>query len=316
MLDETDHSGEDRPEDLTEADYQNCRLCPHECGVNRAAGQVGICRCTDRLLAARAALHMWEEPCISGKEGSGAVFFSGCTLGCVYCQNRAISRAETGREITEERLEEIFLELQSEGANNINLVTPGHFLPTIRTALIGAKRRGLHLPVLMNTGGYERPEVLRKMEGLIDIYLPDFKYMDPNLAARYSHCPDYPEKAAAAVDEMVSQCPAPEFDDRGMMTRGVIVRHLVLPGHTEDSREVIRYLHDRYGNSVYLSIMSQYTPMPGIENTFPELARKTTMREYNRVVDFAIDLGVENGFIQEGKTAEESFIPPFDETGL
>lgn len=293
-------------------------LCPRNCGARRNAGEIGVCGQTDRLKAARAALHFWEEPCISGKEGSGTVFFSGCSLHCVFCQNRDISDGTAGKFITAERLTEIFLELQEKGANNINLVTPGHFAPQIARALAGAKEQGLRLPVVCNTGSYEYVETLKGLEGLVDIYLPDFKYMDSTLGRRYSHAENYSEVAKAALAEMVRQTGAAVFekgDEDGLIKRGTIVRHLVLPGCTEDSKAVIKYLYETYGNTIYISIMNQFTPMSGLEK-YPEINRRVTKEEYEEVVDYAISLGVENGFIQEGETAEESFIPAFDGKGI
>lgn len=269
-------------------------------------------------MAARAALHMWEEPCISGEEGSGTVFFSGCSLGCVYCQNHEIAKGESGKKITAKRLAEIFLELEEKKANNINLVTAGHYLPMVIEALDQAKSRGLKIPVVYNSGGYEKAEMIRELEGYVDIYLPDMKYWSKELAQRYSRAADYPEVARRALAEMVRQVGEPLFDDRGMMKRGVIVRHLVLPGQVKDSKEVIRYLYETYKDFIYISIMNQYTPIRQAERLekFPELKRKITAGEYDEVVDYAIYLGVENGFIQEGETAEESFIPPFDNEGI
>lgn len=297
---------------------KGCRLCPRNCGVRRETGEIGVCGQTDRLKAARVALHYWEEPCISGKEGSGTVFFSGCNLHCVFCQNRSISDGSAGKYITTERLSEIFLELQEKGANNINLVTPGHFAVQIAEALTRAKKQGLHLPVVYNTGSYEYVETLRQMEGLVDIYLPDFKYMDTVLGLRYSHAADYSEVAKAAIAEMVRQTGATVFendDEDGLMKRGTVVRHLVLPGYVEDSKAVIRYLYETYGNRIYISIMNQFTPMPGLAG-YPEINRRVTAKEYGKVVDYALSIGVECGFIQEGETAEESFIPAFDGEGI
>lgn len=296
-------------------DYKNCRLCPRNCGVNRTE-QKGYCRETEQIYIARAALHMWEEPCISGTEGSGTVFFSGCSLGCVYCQNREISGGEAGKPVSVEHLSNIYLNLQQQGANNINLVTAGHYLPSIIESLRLAKQNGLNIPVVYNSSGYEKAENLEKLRGLADIFLPDFKYITPELAARYSRAADYPEVAKDAIAKMAELAGEPEFDERGMMKRGIIVRHLVLPGYVRESRKVIQYLHKTYGNRIFISIMNQYTPMPGIELRYPELGRKITEQEYDKVVNYAISIGVENGFIQEGETAEESFIPPFDETGV
>lgn len=300
-----------------EAMMKDCTLCPRNCHADRSAGLPGFCRSGGRVRAARAALHYWEEPCICGEEGSGAVFFSGCSLGCVYCQNRPVADGTVGKEITVERLAEIFLELQAQNARNINLVTASHFIPQTAEALVRARQNGLSVPVVYNTGGYEKAETLKLLEGLVDIYLPDFKYLDPELAAKYSFAPDYPETAKAALAEMVRQVGEPVFEDEGeeRMIRGVIVRHLVLPGLTEASKKVIRYLHETYGNRIYISILNQYTPMPGMEK-YPELNRKLTAEEYDAVVDDAVAVGVENGFIQEGGTASESFIPVFDITGI
>ncbi len=294
---------------------RSCHLCPRNCGVDRTSGQRGRCGMTDHIQAARAALHFWEEPCISGEEGSGAVFFSGCPLGCVYCQNHEIAAGEAGREISIGRLTDIFLELQDKKANNINLVTAGHFLPQVIMALEKARQQGLRIPVVYNSGGYEKKEAIRMLDGLVDIYLPDLKYVSSEISARYSAAPDYFDVASEAIAEMVRQTGGPVFDERGMMIRGVIVRHLQLPGCLADSKKVVKYLYETYGNQIYVSIMSQYTPLPQVSR-WPELNRKLTRREYDRLVDYALDLGLENGFIQEGETAEESFIPPFDCEGI
>lgn len=306
---------------LTEAKFQieeqmrDCTLCPRACHVNRLAGQTGFCGQTADLTAARAALHFWEEPCISGTEGSGTVFFSGCSLRCVFCQNHEIALGEKGRGISLDRLSDIFLELQEAGANNINLVTPTHFVPQIRYALLLARSKGLSLPVVYNSGGYEEVSALRMLDGLIDIYLPDFKYYSSELSAACSHAPDYFEKACAAVAEMHRQVGAPQFAaNKGLMTRGMIVRHLVLPGQTRDSKKILRYLHETYGNDIYVSIMNQYTPMPHV--TLLDLNRKVTTEEYDRVLKFAAAIGIGQGFVQEGGTADESFIPPFEYEGL
>lgn len=294
-----------------------CTLCPRECRVDRNAGKIGYCGQTARLIAARAALHFWEEPCLSGTNGSGAVFFSGCNLRCVYCQNHEIALGQAGREITPARLSDIFLELQEKQAHNINLVTPTHFIPQIVGALDSAKRRGLCVPVVYNTSAYEKPEILRFLEGLVDIYLPDFKYFDADLSERYSHAPDYFEVASGAVAEMVRQVGTPVFTDGedSLMTHGVIVRHLLLPGCEKDSRRILRYLHDTYKNDIYVSIMNQYTPLAQV-SSIPSLNRRISEKEYERIVDYAIRIGIENGFIQEGETASESFIPAFDCEGI
>lgn len=291
-----------------------CRLCPRGCGVDRDAGKRGYCKETSEIKVARAALHYWEEPCISGETGSGTVFFSGCPLQCVFCQNREIADDRVGKLISEERLAEIFLMLQEEGANNINLVTPTHYVPQIRGALRRAKSQGLRLPIVYNTGSYECVDTLRMMDGLVDIYLPDLKYADSRLSQRYSHAPDYFEVAARAIQEMVRQVGEPQFAET-LLRRGVIVRHLVLPGCTGDSKEVVRYLYETYGDRIYISIMNQFTSMKDL-SAYPELMRRVSETEYDEVVEYALSLGVENGFIQEGETAEESFIPPFDLSGV
>ena len=292
-----------------------CMLCPRECNANREHGENGICGVSGTgIMGARAALHMWEEPCISGEVGSGTVFFSGCPLRCVYCQNYALARAEQGEQITTERLADIFLELQGKGAANINLVTPTHYTPQIIEAIQMARGNGLRLPIVYNCSGYEKVETLRMLKGIVDIYLTDFKYMDAEPAKRYSKAPDYPEVAKRALAEMVRQCPEARFDEKGMMQQGVIVRHLLLPGHLKNAKNVVQYVYETYGDNLYLSLMNQYTPLPQVKG-FPEINRKVTEAEYEELVDYAIELGVENGFIQEGETAEASFIPSFDNEG-
>ena len=299
----------------TESFMKECRVCPRNCSVDRLSDQKGFCRAGAEIILARAALHMWEEPCISGKEGSGAIFFSGCSLGCKFCQNRQISRGQTGKKVTSDRLADIFLELQQQKANNINLVTAGHFLPQVAEAIEKSRNRGLQIPVVYNSSGYEKSEMLKLLEGLVDIYLPDFKYMDPELAEKYSYARDYPEVAREALKEMVRQTGTPEFDRQGIMKKGVIVRHLLLPGHVKDSRRVLEYLLSTYGKEIYISLMNQYTPMPAMKDD-PRLSRKVTDREYQRLIDYGIQLGLENGFIQEGETAKESFIPEFNGEGI
>lgn len=294
---------------------RDCTLCPRECHVDRTAGQVGYCGMPDEIYAARAALHMWEEPCISGREGSGTVFFSGCPLRCIYCQNREIALGKTGKPILPERLSDIFFELKEKGANNINLVTPTHYVHHIAAAVQMARGRGFDLPFVYNTGNYEKVQTLKMLEGYIDVYLPDCKYYSAELAMQYSNAPDYFEIAVRGIEEMLRQVGAPRFDGRGMMTKGVIVRHLLLPGHTRDSKNIIKRLYELFGDDIYISIMNQYTPMGALKN-HPRLCRAVTKREYDSVVDYAIELGVTNGFIQEEGTSKESFIPPFDYEGI
>ena len=294
--------------------YEHCTLCPRACGVNRTRGERGFCGADDKLKIARAALHFWEEPCLSGKRGSGTVFFSHCNLRCCYCQNREISSGGFGKEISTERLAEIFLSLQAQGAYNINLVTPTQYYPHIIQALRLAKKRGLSLPIVCNSGGYERVETLKELNGLIDIYLPDFKYYDERYALRYSAAPHYMEIAAAAVEEMLRQTGSPQFDSEGMMQKGVIVRHLALPGLSDDSKRVVKFLDRTFGNRIIMSLMSQYTPPKDI--AFPELFSPLARDDYDDLVEYAQLIGVENAYVQEEGCAEESFIPPFDLTGV
>ena len=295
---------------------RDCTLCPRRCHADRLHGQTGFCGQTAELRAARAALHFWEEPCISGNCGSGTVFFSGCSLQCIFCQNRSIALGKTGRSISPNRLCEIFLELQEKGAANINLVTAGHFLPQTAYSLELARAQGLTIPVVYNTGSYEEVDTLRMLEGLVDIYLPDLKYYSSELSAKFSKAPDYFEKASAAISEMVRQVGAPAFDlSSGLMQKGVIVRHLLLPGQAKDSKRILRYLHGTYKNDIYVSIMNQFTPL--IESALPEeLNRPITEVEYEKILSFAERIGIEQGFYQEGGTAKESFIPPFDLEGI
>lgn len=291
-----------------------CNLCPRECGARRKEGQTGYCLSDSRIFVARAALHMWEEPCISGEAGSGTVFFSGCNLRCVYCQNYQIAAGKRGRQVSVNELAEIFLDLQAKGAANINLVTPDHYMDKIAEAILAAKDGGLFLPVVYNGSGYEKREMIKNLAGIVDIFLTDFKYMDSALAEKYSKAPDYPAVAKEALEEMVRIAGDAVFDEKGMMQKGVIVRHLLLPGHKKNAKEVIRYLYETWKDRIYISIMNQYTPFikPGTDSDYQELCRKVTKREYESVIDFAIDLGVKNAFIQEGDTARESFVPEFD----
>ena len=295
--------------------FENCTLCPRKCEVNRVAGKTGACYVDRKMRVARAALHFWEEPCISGEEGSGAVFFAGCTLGCVFCQNTEISRGQTGEIVSVERMAEILLNLQKQGANNINLVTAGHYVPAVAESLRRAKDMGLQIPVVYNSSGYELPDKLRCLDGLVDISLPDLKYLDRDLAGKYSRAQNYPDVAKSALEEMVRQCPVCEFDGRGIMKKGVMVRHLLLPGHVRDSKAVLQYLHETYQDQIYISIMNQYTPMPQMTK-YPELNRRVTKREYSRLLDYAVELGIEKGFFQEGDPAGESFIPAFNGEGV
>ena len=295
--------------------YEDCLLCPRKCGINRSNGQTGVCGVSSEIKVARAALHYWEEPCISGKKGSGAVFFSGCSLHCVFCQNREISDGKEGKVISKERLSDIFIELVDKGANNINLVTPGQYIPDIVWAVNDAKSRGMKLPIIYNTSGYENVTELKLLEGIVDVYLPDFKYMDSTLSAMYSRAKDYPSVAKQALSEMVRQQPDVVIDDAtGLIQKGVIVRQLLLPGHVNDAKAVLKYLYDTYHDHVYISMMSQFTPIA--LKDYPEINRTVTRREYGRLVDYALEIGITNAFIQEGDVAKDSFIPAFDCEGV
>lgn len=295
--------------------YRSCTLCPRMCGVNRLKGEIGFCGASNQIKAARAALHFWEEPCLSGESGSGTVFFSHCTLSCIFCQNYQISTDRKGKGITSQQLCESFLSLQRQGANNINLVTPSHFLPGILEAISQAKKSGLTIPIVYNSGGYERKETIALLKGYIDVFLPDFKYMDNHLAQMYSHAPDYSRFAKESIAKMVELVGSPVFDQKGMLQKGVIIRHLMLPGQLEDTKKIIRWIYETFGDEVYLSLMNQYTPMKQVAG-IPQLNRKLTREEYDQAIDFALKLGITQGFIQEDETASQSFIPDFNGEGL
>ncbi len=292
---------------------KNCNLCPHSCGIDRSIKK-GICNCSNVIKVARAGLHMWEEPCISGSKGSGAVFFSGCSLHCVYCQNSNISNGTIGKHITIERLNDIFFELKSKGAANINLVTGDHYIPQIAKALTLAKHNGLDIPVILNTSSYVNVDSLKMLDGLVDVYLPDFKYFDEHIAKKYSFAKDYPQAAMLAIEHMYKVSGKPQFEN-GYITKGVIVRHLVLPNNILNSKKVIKYLLDTYGKDIYISIMSQYTPCTDLSK-HPEINRKITKKEYQKVVDFALELGLFNAFVQDGKCASKRYVPQFDLSGV
>ena len=289
--------------------YSSCRLCPRQCGVDRTAGQLGYCRMPSQLSAARAMAHYWEEPVISGSFGSGAVFFSGCTLGCAFCQNESISHGGLGKEITAGRLREIFERLIDDGCQNINLVTPTQFLPTIIEAL----EPKLPVPVVYNCGGYERVEILRELEGKVDVYLPDYKYADAALAGKLSAAPDYPEIARAAILEMLRQTGPCEIVD-GELKRGTLVRHLVLPGYVENSLSAVEWLAEvAVKHGAMVSIMGQYVPMPGLQ---PPLDRRVTEEEYAAVLSWAQLCGLKDGFFQDLESASTGYIPDFSLQGL
>lgn len=293
-------------------DMKSCRLCPRNCGVDRTRGQRGVCGMGETLTVARAALHFWEEPPISGERGSGAVFFSGCSLGCGFCQNTEISHGCFGKEISEKRLRKIFEELIAKGAHNINLVTGSHFVPKILSALTPK----LPVPVVFNCGGYESVETLRRLSGKVDIYLPDLKYAEGNLAKKLSHAPDYFPVACRAIDEMVRQVGPCQFDEDGMLQKGVVIRHLILPGQVQNSLKVLDYIAEHFPkNTVLLSLMAQYVPSGMVKNT-PPFDRTVTEEEYRAVVDWLYMLGLENGFLQERSAATAAYLPDFSLEGV
>lgn len=293
----------------------SCRLCPRQCGINRLIGQTGYCGAGKLPRLGLVSLHQWEEPCLSGTRGSGTVFFSHCNLRCLFCQNHTISQSSFGKEISIERLADIFLEQQQRGAHNINLVTPTHYAPQIAEALILAKRNGLSLPVVYNSNAYESETVIELLAGLVDIYLPDLKYVDDRFAASFSDAPSYFSHASSAIKAMIKQVGSAVFDEEGIMTRGVIIRHLALPGMAHDSKAVIRYIYETYGYTVFLSLMNQYTPLHRALK-HPTLCHPLTDKEYTDLIDFALSIGIENGFIQEGGAVSESFVPLFDGQGV
>lgn len=292
-----------------------CELCPRKCKVNRNINEIGFCGMTSELYIARAALHFWEEPIISGEKGSGTIFFSGCNLKCVFCQNYQISTNNFGKKISIERLSEIFLELQEQGANNINLVTPTHFVPQIIDALKIAREKGLNLPIVYNSSGYETVDTLELLKGYIDIYLPDFKYFDDKYAIKYSKCPNYFEFCTKAINAMIKQVGKPKFNKDGILTKGVIVRHMMLPGLLNDSKKIIHYLVDKYNDDIFISIMNQYTPTNNLSK-YSEINKTVSENDYEQLINYAIDIGIKNGFMQEGETQKTSFIPEFDTTGV
>lgn len=292
-------------------EYKNCRLCPRECGADRTVSR-GYCAMSAEITAARASLHFWEEPCISGKNGSGTVFFSGCCLGCIYCQNYKLSHGGVGKKISVHRLAEIFRELEERGAENINLVTPTHFTPSIIESL---KLYRPKIPIIYNCGGYEKAETIDSLNGYIDIYLTDIKYFGNEYAVKYSNATNYFSVAYSAAEKMIEQLGTPVYDKNGLMKRGVIIRHLCLPNMRHDSMEILKSLTRLPKNSFVLSLMSQYTPF-GELSKFPEMKRRLTTFEYNSVVDYAVSLGLTNGYTQDRRSAKEEYTPEFDLRGL
>lgn len=294
---------------------ENCNLCARRCNVNRLNNKTGICKATDKVKIARAALHKWEEPPISGESGSGTVFFSYCNFRCVFCQNHEISQECFGAEISIKRLSEIFLELQEKGANNINLVTPTHYVPQIMEAIDIAKENGLILPILYNTNGYDTLETIKKLDGYIDVYLPDFKYYDDKYAIKYSKAPNYKKNLIPVLKEMVKQTGAPVFDENGLIKKGVIIRHLMLPGLLFDSKKVIDTIYSTFGDNVFISIMNQYTPMHKACN-YPEINKPLNPAHYTSLINYAVNIGIKNGFVQDEGTNTTSYVPSFKLEGV
>lgn len=295
-------------------DLINCKICPRQCGSNRYYS-TGVCGANAEILAAKAFLHQWEEPCISGSHGSGAVFFSGCNMKCVFCQNHKISQEYSGKEISVKRLAEIILELQEQGAHNINLVSPTPYALHIVDAVKEAKSEGLSVPVIYNTNGYETIETIKMLNGTADIYLPDIKYFSDSYAIKYSNTKHYFEYTAKAVLAMVEQVGYPIFDSKGIMQKGVIIRHLVLPDLISDSKKILRWIRDSLGKQAFVSLMCQYTPMFNADK-YEEINRKLEDWEYEVVIDYFFKIGLENGFIQDNSSATGDYVPDFDLTGI
>ena len=296
---------------INQADLlRECTLCPRMCRADRYE-RFGICHAGADVQLALVSLHRWEEPCLSGTRGAGTVFFSHCSLRCIFCQNHEISTEGRGITVSVERLSQIFLEQQQRGAHCLDLVTPTHYVPQIIDALDKAKAKGFNLPVVYNCSGYERIETLELLKGYVDVFLPDFKYFHADTAKECSYAPDYPPTAKAAIAKMFQLVGRPRFDKDGIMRRGMIIRHLILPWHYKESMEIVKYIWDNYGDDVYLSLMNQYTPMyKALQH--PKLNRRLTTFEYDKVVDYAADLGFTNCFIQQGRTATTKFVPRFD----
>lgn len=291
-------------------EYKNCKLCPRECGIDRSK-TIGACKATDKVKVALASIHSYEEPCISGIEGSGTVFFSNCNLRCVYCQNFEISRDGFGKEITVERLADIFIEQQSRGVNNINLVTPTMYVDSIIEAIKIAKSKGLIIPIVYNSSGYEKAETIKKLEGYIDVYLPDFKYATNRLAKKYSGVNNYVESVIPAIHEMIRQAGKPIFNDKGIMTKGVIIRHMILPNNVLNTKMVLKKIKEEFKDNTLISVMAQYFPS-GDAVKYPEINRKITAEELEEVENYLEELEMDNGYIQELGEHEEEYVPNFD----
>ena len=295
--------------------YENCTLCPRNCKVNRSSGQKGFCQMTDEIHASLASVHMWEEPPISGNNGSGTIFFTGCNLRCVFCQNYDISSDNYGKAISTERLAQIMLDEQSKGVHNINLVTGVHFVPSIIEAVKIAKENGLVIPIVYNSGGYEKAETIKMLEGTVDIYLPDIKYFSSDIALKYSNASDYINYAVSSIKEMYRQTGENRFDENGMLKKGVIIRHLVLPSHREDSFKVLDIIKENFGTEAYVSLLRQYTPMHRASE-FKEINRRLMSMEYTKVIDHFFEIGLKNGYMQEKSSATSQYTPLFDLSGL
>ena len=296
-------------------ELEKCQICPRECKVNRNVGEKGLCGMSSKVKVARISLHYFEEPPISGTNGSGTIFFSGCNMKCIFCQNYNISTNNFGKEISIEELANKMIELQEKKAHNINLVTPTHYTPQIIEAIKIAKKKGLTIPIIYNSSGYEKVETLKKLNGLIDIYLPDLKYYDEIIAIKYSKAPNYFEFATNAIKEMYNQVGKVKFDKSGILKKGVIVRHLMLPENLNDSKTILNYLYKTCHNNIFISIMNQYTPLEQVKN-IESLNHKVKESDYNKLINYACDLGITNAFMQVGDTAKDSFIPDFDLTGI
>lgn len=301
---------------MKELDLLNeCTLCSRNCKIDRNNNNIGFCKASSIVKVAKAALHLWEEPPISMGNGSGTVFFSHCNLNCIFCQNHDISQEFNGKEISIERLSEIFLELQEKGANNINLVTPTHYVPQIIEALKISKSRGLNIPILYNTNSYDSIETIKLLDGYIDVYLPDFKYFNDKYAIKYSKVNNYASNAILVIDEMLKQVGKPKFDSDGRIIKGVIVRHLMLPGLLFDSKKVVDILYNRYGDNIYISLMNQYIPMFNACN-YPEINKSLNPKHYDALINYALELGLKNGFIQDEGANTLSYVPKFNYEGV
>ena len=293
----------------------NCNVCPRNCGIDRNSEKVGFCKSGATVKVAKAYGHMWEEPCISGTKGSGTIFFSNCNLRCVFCQNHDISQFSIGKEISVERLSEIFLEQQAKGYHNINLVNPTHYVPQIIAALDMAKKSGLTIPVVYNSNGYENIESIKALKGYIDVYIPDLKYFNDKYAIKYSSAPNYFNISSKVIEEMVAQVGTPVFNEDDIMIKGVIIRHLMLPGLLFDSKKVVDYIYKTFGDSVYLSLMNQYTPMFKATE-YAEINKPLNPNHYDSLIDYCIDLGYKNAFIQESGTSSTVYVPDFNLQGI